>query len=381
MSFIFCTGTLAVVATEIDWLIQPAMRVAPSTHLASWGEMAAAAKREYPTWTLQSLNAPHASRFTAQAVMRRPDGQRSLVWVDPSNARVTGNTTWWSAQRWLRDTHRHLLLPVVYGVPIVIAISVPLLLAFFSSFFICKQWWRGFIVWPRKGKPRLLWGDIHRLVGVWSLAFMALVGATGAWYFVESLGGKAPPLPQIILPKSNGPQVSLIASEVDLAVANARKSWPGWIITSIRPSADGSAMLFYGRADGWLVRDRANAVGVNLKTGEILGRRAGVELGGHQRLSEMADPLHLGSFGGWPVRWLWFVFGLMLSSLPITGAFLYGIRVAEGLRVAQRKGLNSTQGGDRGPWRLAWQRMGRWRWALGGVLGIWVALALLRIIK
>lgn len=29
LSFIFCTGTLAVIATEIDWVIEPAMRVTP----------------------------------------------------------------------------------------------------------------------------------------------------------------------------------------------------------------------------------------------------------------------------------------------------------------------------------------------------------------
>jgi uncharacterized iron-regulated membrane protein len=77
-----------------------------------------------------------------------------------------------------------------FGVPLVALMSIPLLLMLASSLFIYKRWWRGFLTWPRKGKPRLTWGDVHRLAGVWSLGFMLLIGVTAFWYLVESLGGE-----------------------------------------------------------------------------------------------------------------------------------------------------------------------------------------------
>ena len=90
----------------------------------------------------------------------------------------------------VKDSSPHALLPVKYGVPLVAALSLPLLITLTSSLFIYKRWWRGFFSWPRGDRPRRLWGDLHRLLGVWSLWFIALIAATGGWYLVESLGGK-----------------------------------------------------------------------------------------------------------------------------------------------------------------------------------------------
>ncbi|WP_082132339.1 PepSY-associated TM helix domain-containing protein [Luteimonas sp. FCS-9] len=59
--------------------------------------------------------------------------------------------------------------------------------------------------------------------------------------------------------------------------------------------------------------------------------------GAAKRIAELADPLHFGTFGGWPVRWLWCAFGAMLTALCATGVYLYGLRAADALRSAQRR--------------------------------------------
>ncbi|OZI61826.1 hypothetical protein CAL28_21515 [Bordetella genomosp. 11] len=375
LSFIFCTGTLAVIATEIDWVIEPAMRVTPQEGQASWGEMVAAAQQAHPDLRLRSLSAPHAERFAAQALMRKPDGELLRVWVDPYTGQVTGESTWWSAQRWLRDTHRRLMLPISYGLPLVAALSVPLLLTLVSSLFIYKRWWRGFFVWPRKGKPRLTWGDVHRLIGVWSLGFMAVIGATGMWYLIESLGGKAPLPPAIAQIKGQAIHATPTAGDIDRAVSAARDVWPALQVTNVPLAPNGKTLLVEGLAEGWLLRERANAVAVDMGTGEVLGRNAGTEMSAHQRIAEMADPLHFGTFGGWPVRWLWFVFGLMLTSLSLTGAYLYGIRATEAARAAlKRAGAAARQSSF---WTATWRGIGMWRWACGGLLLVWFILLLM----
>ncbi len=339
MGFICLTGTLAVFAQELDWLLHAEMRVVPSEQRASWGTMVDAVQRAHPTWELQGLTAPHASRFAARAQMRTDEGKLRFVWVDPYTGKVTGDTHWFNAHRFLRNTHRHLMLPVKYGVPLVAALSIPLLLSLISSFFIYKRWWRGFFSWPRADRPRRFWGDIHRLCGVWSLWFVALIAITGGWYLVESLGGKAEPPPKIALPgdgKRDAPAHADRAA-IDRAVAALQQRWPELQVAGVQPSMAGTGLLIEGQAQAWLVRDRANAAGFDLRDGRLLDLQDGRDMSVHQRIAEMADPLHFGSFGGWPVRLIWFLFGAALTALSFTGVYLYGLRVADQLRSARKR--------------------------------------------
>ncbi|MEH6418072.1 PepSY-associated TM helix domain-containing protein [Pseudomonas sp. CGJS7] len=335
MSFVLLTGTLAVLAHEIDWLIHPEMRVQPGAQRASWGEMVDAVRRGYPTWTFESIQRPEAARFAAQASMRTAQGKLRFVWVDPYRGTVTGDTAWFNAHRLLRNTHRHLMMPTWLGVPIVAALAVPLLISLVSSLYIYRHWWRGFLSWPRRERQRRFWGDLHRLLGVWSLAFVALIGLTGVWYLIESLGGDAP----VAKPPVAAHKVAVLAdgAAVDRAVAQAQARWPGFVVEGVVPGGKDGTLLLTGQAAAVLVRPRANAVAFDAGSGQWLGARDAVQLSVHQRISEMADPLHFGNFAGFWVKLVWFVFGAMLTALSLSGVYLYGLRIAESWRSAQRK--------------------------------------------
>lgn len=337
MGFVCLTGTLAVFSQEIDWLLHKPMRVADGGERAGWGSIIHAAQSAHPDWALEGITAGHTRLFAARAQMQRPDGKRRFVWIDPYTATVTGDTGWFNTQRLLRNTHRHLMMPVAWGVPLVTALSIPLLLSLLSSLYIYKKWWRGFFKWPDATRPRRLWGDVHRLAGVWSLWFVLLIALTGAWYLVESLGGDAPAAPTARLGKSTDIALPVDAAAVDAAVRVASLQWPALQIAGAIPAADGASILFVGEAEAWLVRDRANNIGFNLRTGEVLGAHDGRDLGVHQRIAEMADPLHFGSFGGWPIRLLWFTAGALLTTLCFTGVYLYGLRTVDALRSAAKR--------------------------------------------
>ncbi len=339
MGFVCLTGTLAVLAQELDWLLHAEMRVVPGERHTSWGRMMDAVQRAHPSWELQELSAPHASRFAARAQMRTDDGRLRFVWVDPYTGEVTGDTRWFNAHRFLRNTHRHLMLPVKYGVPLVAALAIPLLLSLVSSLFIYKRWWRGFLSWPRTDRPRRLWGDIHRLCGVWSLWFVGVIALTGGWYLVEALGGKAEPPSEIALPGDGRHDAPAPAdpAAIDRAVARLQQRWPELRVAGVQTSIAGTGLLIEGQAEAWLVRDRANVAGVDLRDGRLLEVQDGRDMNIHQRIAEMADPLHFGTFGGWPVRLLWFLFGAGLTTLSFTGVYLYGLRVADMLRSARKR--------------------------------------------
>ena len=132
------------------------------------------------------------------------------------------------------------------------------------------------------------------------------------------------------------------------------------------PGAQESAIVFEGQRAALLVRPRANAVSVDAASGAVLLVTDARDLGAHQRISEMADPLHFGTFGGYWTRVPWFLFGLLLTGLALSGVAIYGLRIARETRqvLATRAGL-----------RIAWAGMRYWR--LPALLLILASLALI----
>lgn len=81
-----------------------------------------------------------------------------------------------------------------------------------------------------------------------------------------------------------------------------------------------------GQDGSLLVRDRGAKAWVNAYTGEVMGAQRPSELTLYQRWIETADPLHFGDFGGMLSKSIWFVFGLGMSGLCLTGAYLQAKR-------------------------------------------------------
>jgi len=328
MFFIAFTGTLAVFAHDIDWLITPEMRVEMVDSQASYGEMFEAARTRYPDWTPFYMSEPFEPWFAAELIAFTPDEERRRIYIDPYRGEVTGDVQWFSAHRILRETHRHLMLPTKIGVPIVSLLAIPLLISSITSLWIYKRWWKGFFRKPRVGRKRRFWGDLHRLTGVWSLAFLLIIALTSLWYLVESLGGRAPPAAAMPRGDSDLPPSQITGVDLDAMIEQARESYPGLEIDNIRfPLKHGQPVALLGQTDVLLVRPRANAIAFDPADGEEVHRHYAGDLNIHQRISEAADPLHFGTFGGLTTRILWFIFGLGMSALSLTGVYLYGLRV------------------------------------------------------
>ena len=108
--------------------------------------------------------------------------------------------------------------------------------------------------------------------------------------------------------------------------------------------------MVYGRESGILVRDRANRIVVDPHNGRWLQQWATPDLTVHQRISEAADPLHFGTWAGLPGKLVYFLFGLILTSLSITGTYIYALRFlkikeAPSQRTMLTTGLEKMRGG------------------------------------
>jgi uncharacterized iron-regulated membrane protein len=356
MAFILATGTLAVLAHEIDWLLEPAMRVTPQdAPRASWGAQVVAVQAAYPRAHLLRLDAPMDPWFAARGSLLLEDGTLRYVHVDPWTAVVQGDSSFVNVHRILRNTHRHLMLPVQFGVPIVCSLALLLAVSLVSSFFVYKRWWRGFFKSPRGENARRWWGDWHRLLGVWSMWFVLLMVLTGAWYAIEQLGGDAPGperFGKLGRPPAGAARPVLDAASIDAAIAIASRAFPSLSLQAVSlPQSAEDPLTVEGQAEAILVRERANMVAVDPFRQVLLGRSDGRDLSLHQRIAEAADPLHFGTWGGLPSKLVWFLFGAALTALSLTGAWLYLLRIRATLRDA------STPA-----WSLLWKGMGYWRW-------------------
>lgn len=364
LAFVFLTGTIAVFSHEIDWALRPALRVDPATVHGpiAWSAAARNVAALHPDARILLLDEPIDRGFALTATIQKPDGVRAFVYLHPSTGAVRGEGPWVGAHRVLRNMHRHLNLPTPIGVPIVSALSILLLISVGTSFVVYKKWWRGFFKPVRWRDARTAMGDLHRLVGLWSLWFVALIGATGLWYLAESTVAKAPPSP-----RAKVAAVKLdtrkLADRLETNLNAAQAAYPGLRIQRIAfPAGKVGAFQFAGQYKAVLVRERANVAWTNPATGAVVLLTDGRELTVHQRISEMADPLHFGTFGGVWTKLIWFAFGLALTALAVSGVAIYALRLSREQRASA-------------VWASAWRGMGAWRWP--ALAGIGVAQALL----
>ena len=347
MAFVLFTGTLATLSPELDWLATPAKRAtsAAAGDPLPWGTMLADFQRRFPAARATRIDAAREVWMAPELVAIDDAGKRFRVFFDPASGRVQGTGPWLNWQRFLREVHRHLLLPLEIGLTLVGLLSIPLLVTFWSSLYVYKRWWRGFLRLPRlptaRGdaqstkKRRRYWGDLHRLTGVWSLWFVLLMAVTGAWYLVEhlGLGARLPALEAQPASLEEAPRLlERDPAALDDMIRRAGAEFPALRVRTVLLEFPDDAVILQGQATAMLVRDRANHVAFDAVSGRLLDIREAETLDWHNRISEAADPLHFGDFAGTPTRYLWAIFGLLMTILSLSGVYLYGLRTAATLR-------------------------------------------------
>ena len=115
---------------------------------------------------------------------------------------------------------------------------------------------------------------------------------------------------------------------IDLALRNARSELaglePGRILF---PGNARAPLTIQGELSAVLVRPRANGVHIDPASLAVVGSYRGEDLDFHTRVSEASDPLHFGYFGGIGTKLLWFILGLMMTAMSITGVVINAARL------------------------------------------------------
>jgi len=336
MGFVCLTGTIATVAHEVEWLVQPEVRGASNGQTDDYAGMWALARARYPDAYIQSVGTydrADSSYFARQVDLIMPDGTGRRLYIDPSRMVVTGEGAGHSFHFIMRGLHYYLLLPGEWPFYLVTSLGFVLILSLVTGLITYKKFWRGFFRLPRWSRSTRTWsGDLHRLMGLWSLWFVAVIGLTSIWYFVErAIPSMETPPPQAetrtFLP-TPGPE------RVARWVTAARERFPGISITFVQmPYGEDDPVVVQGQWQAWLVRERTNAIFIDPASDRVIGERVAGDLSAIERWVHTADPLHFGNFGGLVTKLIWFVFGLLLTGLSVTGVVIFSKRTAHAAKV------------------------------------------------
>lgn len=349
--FVVCwSGTFAVISHELDWLVTAEVRsnnVVPDGHLLNWQKVYEAVKEAYPEGEVQWMEKPRYSYSTAQVVTNLPDQEYVRVYVDPVSFEVLGRYSYLGVQRFFRNFHMNLFLPYEVGSYIVMFFGITLLISAIAALYFYSRWWRRFFRFNKNEGS--LWSELHKLAGLWSLWFILVIAITGCWYLFELMrshigdgklvytGSGEYAVHQLPEPTS---QSSLLLLSIDELVSKAMSVRPDLEITVVEfdwgDDKHGPTFYINGQSHHWLVRDRANQVILDSLTGDVLYNQNASDYPLYWRWSDTADPLHFGDFGGLISKIIWFIFGLLLSGIVLTGTWLHAQRLVRERRGRRR---------------------------------------------
>lgn len=336
--FIVCfSGTLATLSHEMDWLFNPAMRASPQKEYASRNLMVANFREAYPDARIQYWMRSE-EHYLCDIIYKVEDGQQSYVFANPYTGKIQGESAI-TIQRYFRDLHYFLFIPFQVGNFLVLIFGFLLFISLVTALLFYKKWWRKLFELKTGKGPLVFFRSLHRLVGLWSVPFTLLFSITGIWYFIEraNVGGIGseinPKSPQLEITRSN----QIIVSDQDLsysidydkAISLAKKEIPGLDVGNIYiPQKQTDILGLVGKSDVPLVRQRANRVYIDLRSYEVVSSQKANEIGTAMWINDIADPLHFGYWGGLTTKIIWFILGLGISSLVLSGIWITMKRMA-----------------------------------------------------
>lgn len=112
------------------------------------------------------------------------------------------------------------------------------------------------------------------------------------------------------------------------SIQTALNETPGLQVSWVSPpeyAQDLASIL--GHQERIFYDNYSDGVFINPWSGEIAGRRQPENMGALETLSHLADPLHYGTLGGLTTKIIWFLSGLVLTSLLITGFMIWRQRL------------------------------------------------------
>jgi uncharacterized iron-regulated membrane protein len=345
--FVCLTGTISVISHELTWLTNPDARASNPQDLAEkpMSELVEIVQQAHPTANITTVMS-FESYLVNAVIFNDSDMPFAIAYVNQYTGQIQAINLGMTFTNFMRSLHGWLLFPwhVNYSVGyyIVCFMAIVMLGALISGLVIYKKFWRSFIQ-PKlrinQGNKTLL-ADLHRLAGVWSMWFLMLMSITGLWYLTQAILWHNHIDLEPHAPLIEASQVPTSANDAPIrpytlsnALQVAEQKFPGFKSTYIMlPEHQRDTYKVYGQGDHIFYDQYAYGVTVNPWSGTIESERSPAAMTTLQTLSHIADPLHYGTIGGLWTKVIWFIFGIFLTGMSITGFLMWGSRTVKAAR-------------------------------------------------
>ncbi|WP_316779391.1 PepSY-associated TM helix domain-containing protein [Pedobacter antarcticus] len=212
-----------------------------------------------------------------------------------------------------------LLLATIFG--------ITMLLSTITGFIIYRKYvWKVLIfqVSIKWTNWRTISSGLHRIVGVWALVFNVVIFFTGFWMNKFSMDSSYWKKQTISAPAN-----TMATRSVDEMLIIARDSMPDLIIENVYlPTQPGKDFRISGPVRHQLALfEKGNSVSIDPSTGTVKSVERLADKGLWEKIEATFFALHVGSFGGLPVKILYVIVGLLPGLLSVTGALLWWRKV------------------------------------------------------
>lgn len=283
-----------------------------------------------PRCTATNLITPYPVVPAFQITAANAQHQAANFVADPVSGAVYPQPRTWV--NWMHDLHLYLLLGSAHGAQVNGIGAIALLVLCVTGLFL---WWQGIRKWSRalrislRHNWRRINFDLHHAIGFWTLAILCWWGISGvyfAWYRqFESAVNAVFPLRGMLAPAYASPLPVHTRASLASIVAAARQASPqGRLFGISDPSLAGSTL--YAQMDLRAPGDFSHRDIVTLDT--TSARVLAVwHYGRNHTLGDWImwsmHPLHFGTLWGLPFQILWFLLGVSLAVLTVTGLLMY----------------------------------------------------------
>ncbi len=165
--------------------------------------------------------------------------------------------------------------------------------------------------------------SLHQLIGVYALFFNLMIAITGFWMqrYVFKKEFYAVDNYQPVLITSKPREYSF--DSVFTALKNQHPTFTAYVIYFAQ-SNKGKTALYGSRSDNDFIHSKKMADVIFLdSTGSVAKTRFIKDIDAADRYDIINSQLHMGKFGGWGIKLLYFIFGLSGGLLSITGFLMW----------------------------------------------------------
>jgi uncharacterized iron-regulated membrane protein len=227
-------------------------------------------------------------------------------------------------------------------------VAMCMLVALISGVIVHRRIFKDFFAF-RSGKGQRSWLDAHNVTAVLALPFLFMIVYTGLTYFYSSympwplravygsddgaymryqgeLSQASTALPASRRKPLVAPDLSLLLPRAEALMKSAAR-----MVIVTRPGRVGMTVRVIGNADnlnpvailnggGNVLFDGADGAVLYLQESEMHTAFS------REKIHRVLQQLHVAGFGGWTIKWLYFLSGLMGTAMVATGTILFSLK-------------------------------------------------------